>query len=287
MISSMTVNAIDTRNESGHSASMCTVRMSNIAIKSSMSFGSGGSTGFCSGTLVAPDVVVTAAHCLNEAVASRISNLNDIRKGVRLNMAVNTEMSSNSYEVQSGSESVAFSDDLATYRQRERLISEGDIELVSKDIVILKLKDAVPNYDSESCPRLPTPEDCVAYEAYEANTAKDLSTLTATFFSTSYYENGAGASKTRSSYPSNRLIFMRAREFAKSTKYSYVTVNFAHENNNAKLMKGDSGSGLLWQKGEDSILVGVQSAVETSNRSRGFFARSCGLIDHQNWPSSE
>lgn len=284
LISSLTAHAIDTRNESSNSASPCTVRMSNIAIRSSMSFGSGGTTGFCSGTLVAPDIIVTAAHCLNEAVSSRISNLNDLKKGVRLNLAVGTEMSSNVYEVQSGSESTVFSDDLATYRQRERFITQGDITLVSKDFVALKLTTSVPSYNSELCPRLPSAEDCAAFAAFEANEQKDLSTLSSTFYATSYYENGAGASKTRASYPSNRLIYMRARELSKHSKYLHIRVNFGHENNNARLVKGDSGSGLLWKSGDEEFLVGVQSAVETENRSVGVFARSCDLVNHPNWP---
>jgi hypothetical protein len=265
------------------SQSDCSVRLSNDKIQKQFNI-NGAELGYCSGTFVAPNLIVTAAHCLNEAVPASIADLKEM-KSISLNIAFKTEESSASYETQQGPSAVVYSSQMATDKQRSDFITQGDVAKLSQDLVILKLKNPVSGKATEFCPHLPTAVECSAFAVYTANANKDLSLVAANFYSSNYYESDSGMIKKKYSYPSNRSVKLGATYLDENKEQKFLVLQFNTQEQAAELEKGDSGTGLLWQRPDGKkVLIGVQSATSAKNRNSAYFANICAFVENPNWP---
>lgn len=255
----------------------CAVRLSNQEIERSFSVGQS-EKAFCSGTLVAPDLVVTAAHCLNEAISGQVRDLESVGRNVRLNMAVQSAQASESYELASGN-SAFYSPGMRTHSDRQSFLQRGQVALVREDLVVLRLQEAVEGFDAAECPALPTVDDCESYNAYTQDASRDMSRLGAHFYRTRHYEQGHGAGRRVYPYPTNYSVALQATALSRNLSLGYLTLSFNTESNRAELAKGDSGTGLLWQSDSGrKVLVGVQSAALRNNRAQGLFADMCAIL---------
>lgn len=255
----------------------CTVRLSNQQIERSFSVGNS-EKGFCSGTLVGPDLVVTAAHCLNEAISGRVRDLESIGRNISLNMAIQSEQISDSYTLAVG-QSALYSPGMRTHQQRQNFLQRGIMELVREDFVVLRLQRAVDNFNPEHCPALPTDDDCESFHAYTQDSARDMSRLGANFYRTRHYEQGQGAGRRVYPYPTRYSVALPATSLSQNPQLGHLAVSFNAESHRADLAKGDSGTGLLWQSDAGhKVLIAVQSAASSSQRSQGFFASLCTRV---------
>lgn len=259
--------------------SNCTVRLSSQEIRKQLDV-SAAETGFCSGTLLNASTLVTAAHCVNDTISTKVSTLADIKKGVALNIAVGGHETSVRAEVAEGTASAVYSPQMETAKQRENYMKHPDVNMTKEDFVILKLKSPLTDFAGQ-CPQLPTQADCDDFNK-EAKLAP-MPILHISFYTSLAYSDGKGHIAKKIFYPSNRIV-TAAVSAIDLTESGPFGLDFMPATGSLTIQTGDSGSGLVWKKDDGrSILLAVQSATSSSQRSKGFFANACRYIQHQNW----
>lgn len=263
----------------------CNARVSNVQIERQINVQV--EQGFCTASLIDASTVITAAHCLNEAVDGRIANLNDIPSGVYLNMAIGSEVTSQRYELKSGSAAAVYSNELATFEQRQELVRRNTVEKVQHDLVILKLKQPIANIDTSSCPRLPTIVECTEFNRnFVNNSSRNINEIAGTYYISGEHSVGDGLRRVTATYPLNRMVNLTATSFAKHNTLDHLIVSFENraERQNARFKKGDSGAGLMWERAGRKTFIGVQSAASKDDASSAHFANICNFNQHPNWP---
>jgi V8-like Glu-specific endopeptidase len=278
--------AVDTTNVNTTTAPLnCNIRLSNVKIERQINIQA--QQGFCTGSLIDAETVVTAAHCLNEAIGSRIDDLKKIPNDVILNIAVKEEQGSHAYELKSGETVAVYSNELAKHSQRQELVSKNLIEKVQHDLVILKLKQPIANFDSSACPRLPTQLECNEFtNNFLNNPNKQTSQIVGTYYISNEYAIGDRLKRAVFPYPSTRMVDLTSTSFVKHSTHSHFLVSFENSSlkQKVKFKKGDSGAGLLWDYNGRKIIIGVQSAASISKTSIAHFANVCNYAQHPNWP---
>lgn len=259
--------------------SNCTVRLSSQEIRKQLDV-SAAETGFCSGTLLNASTLVTAAHCVTDTISTKVSTLADIKKGVALNIAVGGQETSVRAKVAAGKASAVYSPQMETAKQRENYMKHPDVNMTKEDFVILKLETPIAGF-TDQCPQLPTQADCDDFN--KGAKLAPMPILHISFYTSLAYSNGQGHIAKKIFYPSNRIV-TAAVSAIDLTESGPFGLDFRPATGSLTIQTGDSGSGLVWKKDDGrSILLAVQSATSSSQRSKGFFANACRYMQHPNW----
>jgi hypothetical protein len=82
------------------------------------------------------------------------------------------------------------------------------------------------------------------------------------------------------------MVNLTAASFERHATQDHLIVSFESraDRQNAKFKKGDSGAGLMWDRGGRKTLIAVQSAASKNDESIAHFANICNFNQHSNWP---
>ena len=276
--------AIEVRGVSSSDAINCNARLSNARITQPIS--PTADVAFCSATIINPSTIVTAAHCLNQVTSRSISNLNNIPENVRIHLAVDTNRTSIEVELASGDTAV-YAEEMATHALRNTFIGGRVLSSVKYDIVILKLKNPIPNLDTASCPLLPNVMECADFtNSYVNSSTPNVANIVGTYYFSHTYDVSVGRISREIPYPSSSVVNLTATSFSRDPQNNYLRVSFADAENRirADFKTGDSGAGLIWLRATRKSIVGSQSSIFSDTPSVGNMSNICLLTGHINWP---
>lgn len=263
----------------------CAVRLSNVPIAQAIDVTK--QPQFCSGTMIDSSTLVTAAHCLNQISASSVGDLDNVKKEKPFHLALPGERASEKALITAGQDTAVSSPIMNQQSARDLYIRTGETKMTNHDFVVVKLSAPIQGLESRKCPRLPTPEDCQVMKQ-EMNTTEKGSTLPsgrlkAFLFQSQERKSGSGAGKKTEYFPNEKLISAESTSTIISKNIDVMISQFQSQSEPVKIRKGDSGSGVIWSKGQDSILVGILSGAAGDNPTRAFFAQLCSHVESPRW----
>lgn len=251
----------------------CSVRLSNSSINKINLASPGFGTGFCSGTMTSNNILVTAAHCINDVVSGKIDKLSEIKKNAKINIAFSGDEKSQASEITKGINSAIYSEKLSKHSDRAHYLEKGTKELINEDFVILKLQNEISGANEVLCPRIPTALDC---DVFKAQLAQGPHNILANFFK---------STKLQDSFyvPQSRQFESRATSISQNMNLQYLVAQFQSDNEIVNLRKGDSGTGLIWDSPTGPVIVGVQSGMSGQNDQLSYFSDLCSHINSPIW----
>lgn len=259
----------------------CSMRLSGKAITKD-SYDEAGQ-GFCSGTLVGPKTMITAAHCLDDVTGGSFGDL-DKGKSKGFFAAFNTSEKSLPVRTQKGDAAIFYSAGMGSQKIRSKFASEGDIKLINHDVVVLQLENAVEGYDAKVCPRLPTSTDCRELNAALANsTASQPAKLRTNFFKSKQMKTSSGLFTKNEFAPLPQVMPAAVLSAGVNSANGYLVAGFQSQSKVVHLRKGDSGSSMIFDSASGPVVIGVQSAVFKSNDASALFAQVCPKVTDQRW----
>lgn len=278
------VGAIEVRGVSSSEGINCNARLSNNRITQPIS--PVADVTFCSATIINPTTIVTAAHCLNQVTSRSIANLNNIPENVRIHLAADTNRTSTEVELAAGDTAV-YAEEMATHSLRETFLGGRVLSAIKNDIVILRLKNPLPDLDTSSCPVLPNVMECSDFTTNYVNSASpNVANIVGTYYFSHTYDVSIGRINREIPYPSSSMVNLTATSFSRNSQNNYLQVSFADTENRirADFRTGDSGAGLLWVRNTRKSIVGAQSSIFSGTPSVGNMSNICLLTGHRNWP---
>lgn len=236
---------------------------------------------FCTGTFVDETTFVTAAHCLKD-IFGAIDDTKNLSKSEVTYMALSESRISVEVSSQVGSNAIFTLPEFRTHDQLKSFERKPTVQLVAKDIAVVRLKDAVPGLDGKSCPKLPTAEAC----------KKIRQTKDSSFFAYVYrtkLHSGVNRLAEKSFSPTSDMFKVVTEQIPSTNQYSFFNVRLHSGNKQGEskpvlIRRGDSGFGLLLKEnGNDELtLWGVGSSASKSGES-SYMVSVCEILQNPEW----
>ncbi len=202
-----------------------------------VNYGYGGYSSICTGTLITPNYVMTAAHCISKCDP----NDSDYRPYMYIGFGQSDSALTNVYEIE------------AFYPHPKFVCREDDI---SNDIAILKLKKAVPL--SVATPTLPLPPQ-FALKNSEIDSGSGVQTTTVGFGKTNFADDYSSGTK----YKTSRTVYAICPLHSNGSKrcnYSTYDKGFIFfDFTNTGTCQGDSGGPTFVTRNGYEFVAGITS----------------------------